>query len=228
MIRFRMKPPREKALSRSRILGRIRQSFCVLAASFGGAVLGALILPYILAGDIYDYQDSVDGVHLPEVDAIVCLAGGRGRIAAAGDLWYRYWEAKKTPILYISGMGPNSNWGVLIRQLRTGVRSVVRPENVVLETESMNTESNARWLARFALQRNWTRILLITSPYHMKRAHYIFERVLEGTGRSFQISTLSVFQEPFEPGEWRTDLHGIRVTLWEYLKLVYYRHFWKA
>ena len=45
--------------------------------------LGALALAYVMAGDIYEYQDTVDGVHLPEVDAIVCLAGGRGRAAEA-------------------------------------------------------------------------------------------------------------------------------------------------
>ena len=51
-----------------------------------GMVVGALLLASILAGEIYDYQDTVDGVHLPKVDAIVVLAGGKGRISAAGDL----------------------------------------------------------------------------------------------------------------------------------------------
>src|SRR3954468_23943056 len=63
-----------------------------------GMALGVLTLAFVLAGDIYEYQDTVDGVHLPEVDAIVCLAGGRGRIMAAGDIWYRYWELSQTPI----------------------------------------------------------------------------------------------------------------------------------
>lgn len=42
-----------------------------------------------------------------------------------------------------------------------------------------------------------------------------------------QIQTLSAFQEPFEPGEWRASLHGTHVTMLEYLKWVYYRLFWK-
>src|SRR5690348_11457137 len=59
-----------------------------------GMISGCLTLgiAYYSAGEIYEYQDTVDGAHLPNIDAIVCLAGGRGRIAAAGDLWYRYWE----------------------------------------------------------------------------------------------------------------------------------------
>lgn len=52
----------------------------------------ALILLGWRAGSIYDYVDTFDGAKLPDVDAIVVLAGARGRISAAGDLWYRYYE----------------------------------------------------------------------------------------------------------------------------------------
>lgn len=202
-----------------------------------GMTLGALVLAYVMAGEIYEYQDTVDGVHLPDVDAIVCLAGGRGRIAAAGDIWYRYWELAhtplvgtgknsvpdKTPILYLSGMGQKSTWKVLGKQLRRGVLDTIKPENVVLETESVNTEANARYLARYAKAHQWEKILLMTSPYHMKRARFIFDGILKAQGLAVDIETLSVYQEPFEPGEWRSSFHGTRVTITEFLKWVYYK-----
>ncbi|MEK6580348.1 MAG: YdcF family protein [Bdellovibrionota bacterium] len=206
-----------------------------------GIVSGVLILAFILAGEIYEYQDTVDGVHLPRVDAIVCLAGGRGRIVAAGDIWYRYWELsqgvvpgagrspvpERPPLLYISGMGHQSTWGDFLKNLRRGVRGVIYPETVVLEKESFNTEANALWLLRYAELHHWDRVLLMTSPYHMKRARYIFEQVLKKSKTPLAIETLSVFQEPFEPGEWRSGVHGIHVTLQEYLKLIYYRSVWR-
>lgn len=219
----------------SRVRDQIQKILLHLGFLIAGFLVGALALPLILAGDIYEYQDTVDGVHLPPVDVIVCLAGGRGRISAAGDLWYRYWEigqhkapAEKPPVLYLSGMGPQANWGVLTRQLRAGVRQVIQTEDVVLETESQNTESNALWLARNAEKRGWNRILLITSAYHMKRAFLIFDRTLKVNGKGYQIQTLSAFQDPFEAGEWRSSLHGIHVTVIEYIKWVYYKYFWKA
>jgi uncharacterized SAM-binding protein YcdF (DUF218 family) len=206
-----------------------------------GMTLGALALALVLAGDIYEYQDSVDGVHLPEVDAIVCLAGGRGRIAAAGDIWYRYWAASHAPLtgvaaalaepaptLYLSGTDPKFTWRLLAHQLRRGVLDVIQPADVVLETESVNTEANARYLARYAREHDWERVLLITSPYHMKRARYMFEQVMKDEGLELEIETLSAFQEPFEPGEWRGSFHGTRVTLIEFLKWVYYKSFWRA
>ena len=192
-----------------------------------GAFLGVWFFSFILAGDIYEYQDTVDGVHLPPVQVIVVLAGGRGRISAAADLWYRYREAAPTlalmtPVLFVSGMGHQSNWVSLSHQVRRGVFSALKPSDVVLETESGNTDANAEYFARYARERGWTQILLMTSPYHMKRARYVFERRLPGV----HLETQSVFQDPFEASEWRFSIHGIRVTMDEYWKWIYYKLFW--
>lgn len=207
-----------------------------------GMGLGVLALAYVLAGELYEYQDTVDGAKLPPADAIVVLAGGRGRIATAGDLWYRYWEqshrpqANKTivvdsasnlPTLYLSGMGQKFHWQTLERHVRPGVYKVLSPQNVVIETESFNTETNALWLSRYAQQHGWRRIIVMTSSYHMKRARMVFERALGQSSPPIAVETLSIYQEPFEPGDWRGSLNGIYVTLVEYLKLLFYRYHWK-
>jgi uncharacterized SAM-binding protein YcdF (DUF218 family) len=194
-----------------------------------GMVIGALLFASVMAGEIYEFQDTVDGVHLPQVDAIVVLAGGRGRISNAGDLWNRYREQfprDQVPVLYVSGMGHQSSWSSFARQLRRGVLEVIRPENVVLETESMNTEENARWLVRTVRQRGWKKILLTTSSYHMKRARMMLDETFRSLGTPVAIETLSIYQDPFEQAEWRSSFIGFRVTLIEYLKLIYYKHFW--
>ena len=241
-----MESPRsEKPGAVARWLDRpVPRWLAFLLFTLGGIIAGILALAFFLAGEIYDYQDTVDGVHLPPVDAIVCLAGGRGRIAAAGDVWYRYWELSraiireagndpvppKPPLFYVSGMGHQANWAVFASQVRRGVKAVIRPEDVALETESENTDANARWLAHYGYPRNWERILLITSTYHMKRARFIFEKELREAApegkRPISVETLSVYQDPFEPDEWRTALHGIRVTLLEYFKWIYYKNWW--
>ena len=201
-----------------------------------GVVAGALILAYLLAGDIYEYEDTVEVSHLPEVDAIVCLAGGRGRIAAAGDLWYRYWKIvntpsspiQKLPVLYFSGVGRQVNWAITAKQLKPQVLQVIHPENIVIENESSNTDTNARWLFRYAQKARWKNIVLLTSSYHMKRAHFIFDHVLKTMENPIDLETYSVNQEPFSLKLWRNDSIGVRVTLLEYLKWVYYRSIWKS
>jgi uncharacterized SAM-binding protein YcdF (DUF218 family) len=225
-----------------RIGSRLRKTLISTVLLLTGIAVGVFVLAFIAAGEVYEYQDSFDGVHLPRVDAIVCLAGGRGRIATAGDIWYRYSEQARIPlrgagaapapgrppVLFFSGMGSQASFGTVARQVRRGVLEQLKPENVIIERESSNTEENALFLARFAKERGWDSILLITSPYHMRRSKLIFERVLLEERHPMQIETLSVFQEPFEPGEWRTSIQGVRVTLTEYLKLLAYRLIWKS
>ncbi len=197
-----------------------------------GLVIGFLFFTGLKAGSIYDYRDSFDGARLPDVDAIVVLAGARGRIAAGGDLWYRYFEmeevdeGKHTPILYISGMGPTSSWATFQAQVRVGVSKAFRPYDVVLETESTNTETNAQVFIRNARLRGWKRVILMTSSYHMKRSRMIFSRYINKERAPIEFETLSIIQDPFSRDEWYESWHGIHVTILEYLKWVYYSAFW--
>jgi uncharacterized SAM-binding protein YcdF (DUF218 family) len=215
-------------------IGRHRVASAAIGALLLGMALGTLMLALISAGDVYDYQDTVDGTHLPEVDAIVCLAGGRGRIAAAADIWYRYWEMaqippkeREVPILYMSGTGPKANWNTIVRQFRPGVLQVIKPSDIILEKNSANTEENALWFARYAEEYGWKRVLLVTSRYHMRRARFIFDSFLKFQKLPVGVETMSVYQEPFEPGEWHSGVHGVRVTVIEYLKWAYYKSVWR-
>ncbi len=200
----------------------------------GGGFSLFLAFACLWAGDVYDYQDTVARGNLPQVDGIVCLAGGRGRIGLAGDIWLQYQEmsqvkkSKTVPVLYLAGMGPQVHWLQVIKQFKPQVQKVIGPENVFIENESSNTVANAVWLAEFARKKNWHQILLLTSSYHMKRAQLIFEKVLKTRGNSVQLDTLSVYQDPFSRAHWRYDTNGMRVTLFEYVKSLYYRFVWRG
>lgn len=198
-----------------------------------GLISGILLFTFFKAGAIYEYADTLDGAVLPPADAIVVLAGGRGRIAAAGDFWFRYYEREESgaieaaPFLYISGMGPNSNWATFAHGIRPGILKAMKPSNVVLETESRNTEENALWVLKNARLRGWKRIVLMTSPYHMRRSRYIFAKVFARTELKLEVDALTIYQEAFSSEEWRDSLNGIRVTMVEYLKWLYYTTFWR-
>ncbi len=206
--------------------------------ALGGFFAVFIVLAFFLAGEIYDYQDSVARGGLPPVDAIVCLAGGRGRISLAADVWLQYWETAQTqsvpqsgggvPTLYLAGMGPQAHWGQVAKQFRPQVQKVILPENVLIENESSNTVANAVWLADYAKKHHWRHILLMTSTYHMKRAQLIFHRVLVNRPDGIELDTLSVFQDPFSAYHWRHESIGVRVTLLEYVKWLYYSLIWSG
>ncbi len=190
-----------------------------------------LSLLYLGANTIYEYQDTLSNTHLPEVDAIICLAGGRGRIMAAGDLWFRYWQqaqelsshSGKLPLLYFSGIGYQTHWDHILKHLRAPVSQVLQPKHIIIESSSLNTIENAHWVLRFAKAGHWNKIILLTSSYHMKRAQFIFEHIFKKQNHPMHIETCSVSQDPFTVHDWKKDTNGIRVTLNEYLKGLYYR-----
>lgn len=249
---------KRRKLQRVRTL--VRASFS-LGFLFAGISVGVFALAYLSAGQIYDYEDTVKIGDLPdEVDALVVLAGGGGRILAATDLWYEYWKAEqnpkvtfidrlarqqghssmrnpdseiepppavfdtpvemKLPKLYVSGMGPLAGWNVFAQQVRPEVLKVLKPENVILETESANTHENAKWLALYADKYDWHKIILITASYHMRRSKFVFDQTFRG---EMEIETYSIHRELINQDNWRSSLDSIRLTLFEYLKWVYYR-----
>ncbi len=204
-----------------------RSRLIQISLFLGGLVLGATALAFAVAGELYEFRESLDGVHLPRVDAIVCLAGGRGRLSAAADLWQRYHEHAVHPVLYLAGVGPQSTWKTISTQFHRGVLENLRSESVYLETESQNTEENALYFARMAKGQGWKKVVLMTSPYHLRRAKRIFDVTLKEANVPMEIETYAIHQDPFDQEEWRGSLHGVRVTLTEYVKWVYYSRFWK-
>ena len=220
----------------------------MLVSGLVGVLIGIFMLAFFAGGVIYDFEDTVRGDALPPVDAIICLAGGKGRIPVAADLWYRYWTRSqkqlaetvatdaapvssvespraKVPVLFISGAGHRAAWSTVSRPIRPEVLKVLTARDVIVESFSENTDENAKWVANYVGDKKWKRILLVTSSYHMRRAKFIFSRVLEKQG-PVQIETYSVVQEPFLPWHWHRDFQGIQVTMTEFLKWVLYQMFW--
>ncbi|MFZ9595485.1 MAG: YdcF family protein [Bdellovibrionia bacterium] len=232
-----MKKSRQKTIW-TQIWLKIRLTPGLLWGLLGaGSATVVLLSALFLAGEIYHYSDTIGADPLPEVDAIVCLAGGRGRITAAGDLWYRYLDQAldqppgsqfKIPTLYFAGLGHQANWNQVSRQMNPSVLGVIQPEDVMIEKDSTNTDANARWLLQTANERQWKRIILLTSSYHMRRAQFLLRQIFQEGQMPLEIETYSVSQEPFTQAHWSQRALGIRVTLLEYFKWLYYQASWSS
>ncbi len=196
----------------------------------GGAitVLVFAVFVYFVAGDLYNYSQNEHLGKLPEVDVVVCLAGAKGRIKAAGNVWFKYLQKTNgsLPKLYVSGMGANDAWRAFSLQVDAEVLTFLKPQFVELETISTNTNENALIFAEKARFENWRSILLVTSDYHMKRSIFIFDKILNRNGKNFKIYNFTVQGVEFDGDNWRRNLYAVRVTFFEYIKWLYYRIFW--
>jgi uncharacterized SAM-binding protein YcdF (DUF218 family) len=120
-------------------------------------------------------------------DAAVVLTGGSGRIEHAIDV-VRQGQAKR---LLVAGADPSVTKADLTRRLG-GSRKLIAC-CVDLGSESVDTRSNAEEAGRWLAQHRFRSVRLITSDWHMRRAHYEFEKVL---GSKYRLVTDGVRTEP--------------------------------
>ena len=109
-------------------------------------------------------------------DAIVVFAGGVGESGRAGG---GYQERVSQAIdLYRAGHAPrivfSSGFVFTMREAEVmkavAVANGVPADAILLEEAAANTRENVEYTKRILDQHGWTRVLLVSSPYHMRRA----------------------------------------------------------
>src|SRR5918995_1546350 len=117
---------------------------------------------------------------LEKADAIVAISGDTGARASTA---IALWKQGYAPLIVFSGaaIDPDSVSSAEIMRreaLRQGV-----PENATLiEPASATTEANASEVAKLMTQRKLRSAILVTSPYHQRRAALLFSRAFEPAG----------------------------------------------
>ena len=105
-----------------------------------------------------------------KADAIVVLAGGKGRVEEG----IRLFRESRGKFLFFVGVDPSVRKSDLYRP-RPGDPSA---ENVFLEKSSRNTLENSIYGRDVIVSSGVRSILLITSRYHLKRASILFRHSL--------------------------------------------------
>jgi len=117
------------------------------------------------------------GLRLPgppadSVDAIIVLTGGGGRIAEG----FKAWKAGAGWDFYILGTGRNTKLTQLLPEADT--LSEFELSRIHTEGWSGNTIENAFSAKTLVEDRKYSSIILVTSDYHIPRAHYVFRKEL--------------------------------------------------
>jgi len=180
------------------------------------AVLALALLMFCLVAILFvDFAYRTSTMRQREVstDAIVVLAGGRGRVEE-GIRLYRSHSAR---LLFLVGVDPSVRKGDLFKEKR-GERG---GEEVFLEKASRNTLENALYTRDLIAQRKVRSIRLITSRYHMMRAVLIFRSILP--------KDIAVYPYPVDSKnlkeKWWSHGGSSRLLLGEFYKYCLFRAF---
>ena len=177
-----------------------------------GFLLGAITIVAVLVG-VGHWLDVTDP--LAHADAIVAISGDTG---ARAESAITLWKQGYAPVLIFSG-GSSDPESVASAELmkRVAVAAGVPANAIVVEGTSATTEENAQHVAELMKSAGLRSAILVTSPYHQRRAAILFER-------EFEHASLSFRNRPADDPDWDATLWWTRepsrsLTLVELAKL---------
>jgi uncharacterized SAM-binding protein YcdF (DUF218 family) len=136
-------------------------------------------------------------------DVVVMLSGNKRRLPTALSLIRR----GVAPVLALSSVQQTKHWAEAERLCRAHRYAGARV--VCFEAVPYSTRGEARTVARLAKARGWRSIVVVTSRFHITRAHLLFRRCWHGP--------LSMVGAPSTwwqlPEEWASETGKLLVQL---------------
>jgi uncharacterized SAM-binding protein YcdF (DUF218 family) len=187
-----------------------RGAMLLTAAVLGVLVTRSLWLP--LVGEFLIVEDP-----LRPADALVPLAGERLRIGAGAELLkqgYARWF-----IVTEMQVDPGIRYSDLVRQ-QASEEGVPAEQIVIAPDVVATTYAEALSVRRLVDAQGWRSLIVVTSPYHTRRAQIIFHDAFAGSGVS--IAVRAVRPHWYGSDDWWRYPAGQETTVLEYLKLALY------
>jgi uncharacterized SAM-binding protein YcdF (DUF218 family) len=164
-----------------------------------------------------------------KADAIVVFAGGVGESGRAGGGAQE--RLRQAIDLYKAGYAPDlvlsSGYVYSFREAESmralAIDKGVPASVIVLEERATNTYQNVRFVDEILRDHHWRRILLVSSPYHMRRALMVWRK----QAPDIEVVPAPSPQSQFYDHTRGASLEQVRGILQEYLAIFgYWRRGW--
>lgn len=168
------------------------------------------------AGGWLIHQDKIE-----KADAILVLGGGRGERVLQGAKLYR---DKYADQILLTGEfqqildGPVYHWAWQGRKL--AVSRGVPWNRVIPILDSMSTHDDATLSLAECQKRDYKSLIVVTEPFHTKRAFYTFKKVYKNSG--IKVIIYPVQNSWYTRNNWWSSEQALMATNEEYIKFVYY------
>lgn len=155
-----------------------------------------------------------------KADLIVSLGGEWGsRVQKAAELYREGYSSRILLTGYEGGaIGPKTkflNWRPQFLQ-DNGV-----PQSALLfDASARNTWEEAVITLALLKQQGWNSVIVVSDPPHMRRLHWVWSKVFEGSGKKFVLVSSS--PEWWIPAHWWGNDESKSFVVMEYVKLAYY------
>lgn len=173
-------------------------------------ISGGVFLFFSIGG-ILSPQDK-----LGKADVIVAISGGEtySRTLEAINLYKDGWA----PNLLFSGAARSGEVSNAESMKKYALDKNISASNIYLDEESTSTYENALNSKDIIEKNNWDKIILVTSPYHQRRAYMNFRYVL---GDEIKIINHSSGDLSWETSRWYSPRKNLSTTLDEISRILY-------
>jgi uncharacterized SAM-binding protein YcdF (DUF218 family) len=139
------------------------------------------------------------------VDVIVVLSGGEGRLEKALELYEKGYSDK----LILSNGLSDGLWEKAVTLLPS--------ESIILEGKADSTYESALYVKEIMEKHQFHSAILVSSDFHMRRVEFNFHRVFkESNDELIYVSN----DTSFEPRTWWATKRNVGITVSEYIKIV--------
>jgi uncharacterized SAM-binding protein YcdF (DUF218 family) len=154
---------------------------------------------------------------LTKADAIVAISGGD--TDARTDEAVRLYHERLAPVIIFSGAALDPNSPSNAEAMAARARAAGVPGTAIqLDEAAGNTRQNAADVAEIVRQQGYNSIILVTSPYHQRRAYLLFRREL---GAGIVIINHSSYDQNWRRSNWWATPYSRNLTLSELQKVIY-------
>lgn len=157
---------------------------------------------------------------LSPADVIVVLSGEKTERVEYGVKLFKQGWARKDRIIMTGGLGVwKYSWASLMKKHaeHLGISGRV----ILLADKSRSTEEDAKSTKEILIKHGYKSIIIVTSPYHSKRAYKIFQRVM---GKEIKIicAPAPVENSWLKLDEWWKRRRDRAMVLSEYTKFIWF------
>lgn len=154
--------------------------------------------------------------NLKKADAIVVVSGGQTQSRAAKGI--ELYKEGYAPKIIFSGAalddGPSNAFAMRDLALSEGVSA----KNILIDEKSQNTYENAVNSKTIIDELQAKKIILVTSPYHQRRANQTFEKEL---GTNYEVIGVSAYDDRWSKSQWWRRGFPLFISASELWKLMY-------
>jgi uncharacterized SAM-binding protein YcdF (DUF218 family) len=178
------------------------------------AILIAILFVFLIPFAISIYLSPQD--NLEKCDAIIVISGGdtEARVQEGVSLFKDGWAQT----IIFSGAAATGDVSNALAMKKGAILDGIPDESILIEEESKTTKENAEYVTEIIKEESIDSVILITSPYHQRRAYNNFRAEL---GDDFKIINHSAKDQDWSKKGWWENANARILTLKEIVKNFY-------